>query len=65
MRSTGADMQEMADYRIIFDGPDIFMVEITFASGHLQLVAGFSTEARAQEWIATRQAENAKAEPSA
>jgi hypothetical protein len=55
----------MADYRIICDGPDTFMVEITFPSGHLQLVAGFSTEAMAQNWIASRQAENAKAEPRA
>jgi hypothetical protein len=53
----------MAEYRIICAGPDIFMVEITFPSGHLQLVAGFSTEAVASEWIATRQAENAKVEP--
>jgi hypothetical protein len=53
----------MADYRIVCDGPDIFMVEITFPNGHLQLVAGFSTEAAALEWMVTRQSRNAKAEP--
>jgi hypothetical protein len=55
----------MAEYRIICDRPDTFMVEITFPSGHLQLVAGFSTEAAADEWIATRQAKSAQAEPRA
>jgi hypothetical protein len=46
----------VTDYRIIPDGPDVFMVEITFPGGHLQMVAGFSTEAAAQEWVAARQA---------
>jgi hypothetical protein len=55
----------MAEYRIICDGPETFMVEIAFPSGHLQLVAGFSTQDAAQEWIVTRQATNTKAEPRA
>jgi hypothetical protein len=52
----------MADYRIICDNPDTFIVEITFPSGHLQVVAGFSTEAAAQARVVTRQAKNAAAE---
>jgi hypothetical protein len=55
----------MAEYRIICDGPETFMVEITFPSGHLQLVGGFSTEYAAREWMVTRQATNTKAEPRA
>jgi hypothetical protein len=55
----------MAEYRIICDGPETFMVEIAFPSGHLQLVAGFSTEDAAQTWVVVRQAANAKAEPRA
>ncbi len=50
----------MADYRIIPDGPDVFMVEITFPSGHMQVVAGFPTEQAAQDWITARQFEAVK-----
>jgi hypothetical protein len=53
----------MADYRIICDNPDTFMAEITFPSGHLQVVAGFSTEALAQAWSVARQAKNVEAKP--
>jgi hypothetical protein len=53
----------MADYRVISNGPDTFMVEITFPSGHLQLIAGFLTEVAAWERMVTRQATKANAEP--
>jgi hypothetical protein len=39
------------------------MVEITFPGGHLQVVAGFTTEAVAQAWVVAREAKNAEAEP--
>jgi len=65
IRASTRHIRRMAEYQIICDGPETFMVEITFPSGHLQLVAGFSTEDAAQTWVVVRQAANAKAEPRA
>jgi hypothetical protein len=52
----------MAVYRIIPDpdGTEVFQVEVEFPSGHLQVVAGFHTEAAAQEWITNQQIQAVK-----
>jgi hypothetical protein len=55
----------MPDYRIIFDGPSAFKVEMTFPSGYVQIVGRFLSEAAARAWIATREARNAEVKPPA
>jgi hypothetical protein len=52
----------MAVYRISPDpdGTQTFQVEVEFPSGHLQVVAGFHTEAAAQEWITSQQIQTVK-----
>ena len=55
----------MPDYRIIFDGPSAFKVEMTCPSGYVQIVGRFLSEAAARVWVADREARNAEDKPTA
>jgi hypothetical protein len=50
----------MPNYRIIFDGPFVFKVEMTFPSSYVQIVGRFLSEAAARVWMAEREARNAE-----
>jgi hypothetical protein len=53
----------MPDYRIFFDGPFAFRVEITFPSGYVQIVGRFLSEEAARVWVADREARHAEDRP--
>jgi hypothetical protein len=55
----------MPDYRIIFDGPSAFKVEMTFSSGYVQIVGRFMSEQAARVWMADRELRNAEDKPTA
>jgi hypothetical protein len=50
----------MPDYRIIFDGPSAFKVEMTFPSGYVQIVGRFLSEEAARVWVIGREVRNAE-----
>jgi hypothetical protein len=43
---------EIPGYQIIGDSGGTFRVQVTFPSGHVQVIASFATEASAKDWIA-------------
>jgi hypothetical protein len=55
----------MPEYTAVPDGSGAFAVEIRYPNGGTQLTGGFKTEADAEQWIADRQREDARAEREA
>jgi hypothetical protein len=50
----------MPDYRIIFDGPSAFKVEITYPNRYIQVIGRFQSEAAARVWMAAREVRDAE-----
>jgi hypothetical protein len=55
----------MPEYTVVPDGSGAFAVEIRYPNGGVQLTTGFKIEADAEQWIADRQREDARAEREA